>query len=82
MSELLEAGLAVTATGMGVVFALLALLVGIIRGMSYLSALFEDRPAEQLLASTAHTTTASKEREIVGVISAAVAVYRKRRQQR
>ena len=37
MEQLLQAGLNVTAIGMGVVFVLLTLLVGIIRGMSALS---------------------------------------------
>ena len=49
MSQLLQAGLNVTAIGMGVVFVLLTALVFIIRGMSALSHAIESRmPAAPL----------------------------------
>jgi len=72
MSELLQAGLNVTAIGMGVVFVLLTLLVFIIRGMSALSSAFEG-PVEP-----SPGTAVLPQQELVGVISAAVAAYRRR----
>jgi sodium pump decarboxylase gamma subunit len=73
MSALFEAGLIVTAIGMGVVFVLLTLLVGIIRGMSALCRRIEGTPAGAPAAGAA-----PRAQELVGVIGAAIAAYRKR----
>jgi oxaloacetate decarboxylase gamma subunit len=84
MSQLLQAGLNVTAIGMGVVFVLLTALVFIIRGMSALCHAIESRmpaapqPAPRA-ATPAPTATSSQTQEIVSVISAAVAAHRKTR---
>jgi sodium pump decarboxylase gamma subunit len=84
MNELLQAGLNLTAIGMGVVFVLLTLLVGIIRGMSALS-----RTLEAAFPTASASTPASPpptaairspgQQELVGVISAAIAAHRRRR---
>ena len=78
MSQLLEAGLNVTAIGMGVVFVLLTMLVGIIHVMSALCQRFGDAspvaPAPTYSAGTTHANE-----ELIGVIAAAIAAYRKRR---
>ena len=84
MSQLLQAGLNVTAIGMGVVFVLLTALVFIIRGMSALSHAIEGKlPAAPQPATRATTPTAdtgsNHSQEIVSVISAAVAAHRKTR---
>lgn len=71
MSELLETGLAVTITGMGTVFVLLAVLVGVVHGMSALCAAIAP-PAPP--SDGAHTEDA----EIVGVIAASIDRYRRR----
>lgn len=80
MSPLLEAGLNVTAIGMGVVFVLLTSLVFIIRGMSALARVFEGpaRPA----ATTGGTSAAQPvpQNEVVSVIGAAIMAHRKRQQ--
>jgi len=81
MEQLLQAGLNVTAIGMGVVFVLLTLLVGIIRGMSALSRMLEAAfPAAAAPAGRAAPATANQ--ELVGVITAAIAAHRKRSQKR
>lgn len=75
MAALLEAGLSITFIGMTVVFALLTLLVGIIRGMSSLAAWIEGgQPAAPSAAPPA-----ADETEVTGVIAAAIAAYRGRR---
>jgi sodium pump decarboxylase gamma subunit len=72
MSALLEAGLTVTLVGMGVVFFLLTMLVGVIRVMSHLSNLIDGGvPA----AVTAAARDATIDDEIIGVISAAIHRY-------
>jgi sodium pump decarboxylase gamma subunit len=85
MSQLLQAGLNVTAIGMGVVFVLLTALVFIIRGMSALSHAIEDAlpaapepPASKPLPAM---TVGTPQQEVVSVISAAIAAHRKRNQQ-
>jgi sodium pump decarboxylase gamma subunit len=78
MEQLLQAGLNVTAIGMGVVFVLLTLLVGIIRGMSALSRRLEAAfPTATVSARPA--TPANPNQELVGIISAAVAAHRRKR---
>jgi sodium pump decarboxylase gamma subunit len=84
MKELLEAGLNLTAIGMGVVFVLLTLLVGIIRGMSALSRTLEAAfPVASASASApvpaAAASGSTGQQELVGVISAAIAAHRRRR---
>jgi sodium pump decarboxylase gamma subunit len=71
----LEAGFTVTLVGMGVVFVLLTLLVGVIQSMSYLSRLIDGgmKPAP---AGSAQAPVMDE--EIVGVISAAIRMYRRR----
>ena len=75
MAALLEAGLSITFIGMTVVFVLLTLLVGIIRGMSILAARIEGSQP----ATPAAAPAASDETEITGIIAAAIAAYRGRR---
>lgn len=72
MSALFEAGLTITAIGMGVVFLLLTLMVFVIRAMSGLSNLLEGgRPPASVAASD--------DTELVSVISAAIRAHRARR---
>jgi sodium pump decarboxylase gamma subunit len=70
MSELLETGLAVTVTGMGTVFVLLTLLVGVVHGMSALCAAIAPPPP----SGDADTADA----EVVGAIAASIDLYRRR----
>jgi len=78
MSPMLQEGLNVTAIGMGVVFVLLTLLVGIIRGMSVIS-----QKIEQAMPASPETggpaTSSLSQQELHGVISAAITAHRKRR---
>ena len=76
MSPLLEAGLMVTLVGMSVVFVLLAMLVGIIHGMSRLSRLIE---GDAIPATAGTPQPTAIDDEIVSVIGAAIRMYRKRR---
>jgi sodium pump decarboxylase gamma subunit len=79
MYSLLQAGLNVTAIGMGVVFLLLTMLVFIIRGMSALSRMIEGAPGESLLpTATLRAPGSQSNQQLVSVISAAIAAYRKR----
>ena len=82
MSQLLQAGLNVTAIGMGVVFVLLTALVFIIRGMSALSRAIEGAfPAAPEPAASkplSDSTGATPQQEVVSVITAAIAAHRKR----
>jgi sodium pump decarboxylase gamma subunit len=78
MSPLLQAGLNLTAIGMTVVFVLLTLLVGIIRVMSALSRRIENAMPPAVKTGAAGPMPATGH-EIVSVISAAVAAYRKHR---
>ena len=73
-----EAGLNVTAIGMGVVFVLLTLLVGIIQGMSAFSRLFET-PAPSSPNQAAPASGSPSQHELVSVISAAIAAHRNKR---
>ena len=85
MSQLLQAGLNVTAIGMGVVFVLLTALVFIIRGMSALSRAIEGTlpPAPEPVAGKAPAgpSGATPQQEIISVIGAAIAAPRKRKPQ-
>jgi sodium pump decarboxylase gamma subunit len=86
MSPLFEAGLNVTAIGLGVVFVLLTLLVYIIRGMSALSHWIEGRGPDAPSSSMAAPVPSSSpspspsSQELIGVIGAAVAAHRRRHQ--
>lgn len=79
MTELIEAGLIVTVIGMGVVFVLLTLLVGIINAMSRLSAWIEGPPPTPA-APAGYAGAASgdeAERDLASIVTAAVAKYRR-----
>lgn len=70
MAPLLEAGLTVTLIGMGTVFALLTLLVGVVQLMSRLSRLLEGEAAAPAPAVDPETLSA---------IGAAVKTFREKR---
>lgn len=74
---MLQEGLNVTAIGIGVVFILLTLLVGIIRGMSAICRMLEAAmPAPTAETDSASTTQLNQ--QLVSVIGAAIAKHRKR----
>ena len=72
VSELFNAGLSVTLFGMGVVFFLLTLLVGIVHAMSAFSRLFPQDVAET-------ASTSDMDAELISVIGAAIHQYRSKR---
>jgi len=75
---LLQEGLNVTAIGISVVFILLALLVGIIRGMSAISRAIEAAlPPPPEAAGSA--PLAHSDQQLVSVIGAAIAAHRRHR---
>ena len=81
MNQLLQAGLNLTAIGMGVVFVLLTLLVGVVHGMSALSRALEAAFPTAAPAAGKGAGAASaprSEQQLVGVISAAIAAHRRR----
>ncbi len=69
MSELLTTGVEITVIGMGVVFILLSLLVGIVHAMSAFSRLLTRSSVEIAPEPVL-------DEEIIGVISAAISQYR------
>ena len=74
---MLQEGLNVTAIGIGVVFILLTLLVGIIQGMSAICRMIEGAmpvPPE----TTGPLPVEHSNQQLVSVIGAAIAAYRKR----
>ena len=73
MSELIETGLAITVTGMGTVFVLLTLLVGVVQGMSALCAAIAV-PA----AAPPQSGAGGVDAETVGVIAASIDRYRRK----
>lgn len=77
MTDLLQTGLTITAIGMGVVFLLLTLLVGVIRGMSALALALGGEPAPTPPAAGA--TAANSDEDVMPVIAAAIGAYRKHR---
>lgn len=90
MSSLLQAGLSITAIGMGVVFVLLTSLVGIVRGMSALSMRIEGTADASSAASDALgagprlstpsvSALSASDATLAGIIAAAVAAHRHRR---
>jgi len=78
MRALLQEGLNVTAIGISVVFILLTLLVGIIRGMSAFSRMIEAAMPSVPNADLSESAAQSSH-ELVSVIGAAIAAHRKRR---
>jgi sodium pump decarboxylase gamma subunit len=74
---LLQAGLNVTAIGISVVFVLLGLLVGIIRGMSAVCRMIENA-MPQAAVSAGSPQAPLSDPQLVSVISAAIAAHRKR----
>jgi len=82
MSELLQAGLNITAIGMGVVFILLTMMVFIIRGMSALALrIAPPAPAGKHAAAQNKASPALRDEQLVSVISAAVTMHRHRRKE-
>lgn len=85
MSELFQAGVDVTLIGLGVAFALLTILVGVVHAMSAITRLFEggsSQPVPAAATGAAKPAIAGQrpvESEIAGVIAAAVRMYRGRR---
>ena len=85
MSELFQAGLMVTLMGMGVVFVLLTILVGVVQAMSRIIGLIEGDSAPTAGAPPVGAATVSApqarsvEREIVSAAAAAIQMYRNRR---
>lgn len=81
MSQLIESGLTVTLIGMGTVFLLLTLLVWIVQLMSRISrqlgADSADAPAA-VPAVPAVPEGGGEDQELVGVVGAAVRMYRNR----
>ena len=75
MEDLIQSGLTITAIGMGVVFILLTLLVGIIQGMSALAIRLGGRP-ESTTAAAAARPAPPRDGELVAVIAAAISAYR------
>jgi sodium pump decarboxylase gamma subunit len=75
MAELLEAGLVLMLVGMGVVFALLAVLVAVVHAVSKLARRLQPEPA---VAAPAPGAAAPLEDEVIGVVSAAIQMYRRR----
>lgn len=66
-----------TAIGISVVFILLGLLVGIIRGMSAVCRMIENA-MPQAAVSAGSPPALLSDQQLVGVISAAIAAHRKR----
>ena len=85
MSELFQAGVDVTLIGLGVAFALLTILVGVVHAMSAITRLVEGGSSRPLPAATAGaakppmTGQQPVKGEIAGVIAVAVRMYRNRR---
>ena len=76
MSPLVQAGLNVTAIGMGVVFVLLTSLVFVIRGMSALAHAIGGAPPATAGRGAAGPAATLANQELVGVITAAIAAHR------
>lgn len=76
MSPLFQAGLNVTAIGMGVVFVLLTSLVFIIQGMSALALKLGGSPETAASSGPASKAASGSQNELVSVISAAIAAHR------
>lgn len=72
--DLLIQGLELMVLGMGIVFAFLTILVFTLRGMSLLAGRLETAPAP--VSATPAPVNVSDNRQLVAVITAAVARYR------
>jgi oxaloacetate decarboxylase (Na+ extruding) subunit gamma len=78
MNELLETGVVLMAAGMGTVFVLLTVLVFIVQGVSKVSGWIEPRRGAP--AAVAHAPPPAEhvaDTEIVTIIGAAIAAYRR-----
>ena len=75
-NNLVLQGVELMLLGMGIVFGFLTLLVFTLRGMSMLADRFEVSDTAQPGAVAARPTDVSDDRQLVAVISAAVARYR------
>jgi len=83
MSELFRTGLEVTVIGMGVVFVLLTMLVGIVTAMSRISSLIVGETPQLAEAMPTRSETTNTERdEIISVIGSAIRSYRRARNRR
>ena len=76
MAESLELGLVLMATGMGTVFVLLALLVGLVGAVSRFCRWLE--PAPPALVAAPRPAPREPDDELASVIGAAVKAYRNR----
>jgi oxaloacetate decarboxylase gamma subunit len=74
-----QAGLNVTAIGMGVVFVLLTLLVFVIQAMSALSLRIEGSMPQATPSGSAMAPAKTADQELISVISAAITAHRKKR---
>jgi sodium pump decarboxylase gamma subunit len=74
----IEQGLILTIVGMGVVYVLLGLMVGIINAMSWLTRLIEGKYAPAVRAAGA-ASAPLPDNELVRVIEAAIRMHRERR---
>jgi oxaloacetate decarboxylase gamma subunit len=77
MTDLLETGVVLMATGMGTVFALLALLVLVIHGVSKTSLWLAPAGPPSSAPHAPPTGKPAADIELVTVIGAAVAAYRR-----
>ena len=77
MVEQLQTGAILMLVGMGVVYALLAALVGVVLAVSRLSRMLDTAAAPS--PGTPRAAVAPVEDELVGVISAALRMHRRRK---
>jgi len=73
VTDLLMQGVELMFLGMGIVFGFLTVLVFTLRGMSLLASRLDDAPPG---SATPEAISVSDDRQIIAVISAAVARYR------
>lgn len=76
-TELLLESLSLMAIGMGIVFGFLLLLVGILRGMSAFALKIAPAEPHPAAAPAALHTPGSESDDVIAVITAAVARYRR-----
>ena len=79
MAEALETGLTLMATGMGTVFVLLAVLVAVVRGVSALSRRLDGASKARTMPSTESVIAPATDAEIIPIVSAAIAAFRRDR---
>ena len=78
MNELLIAGIELMITGMGIVFAFLAMLIVAVNVMS--SVIQRYFPVQQVVRSVSPDFTATKDPGVIAAITAAVTQYRNKHQ--